>query len=197
MFKQRLLQSMKYIIGVALLITGIFSYLYYQEVKEEQRQWKRFVNHFYHSIDRSLGRIDTIIAEQPKAEQLEQRIALLEKELYTAETTLANGHYFLDGAIYYSYDLFDPFTSFLFGTKTSVNGIVRLELPPMSEDQLLDEDELALLKALRDILKETKDAMYSPDTKQENPELTVEEFNEIITTHLDKDKLQLYKDTLE
>jgi hypothetical protein len=190
-------QIMKYIIGVTLLITGIFSFLYYQEVKEEQRQWETFINHFYHSISKSKDRLDALIEKQPKNEKLEPRISLLEREISTAETILDHGHSYLDRDIYYGFHLFKPFSSFLNGIKYSSNGTVRLELPPMAEDGRLDDKEVTLLIALRDILIEAREAMYSPVTGQENPDLTVEEFNEIIKITFDRDELEIYRDTFK
>jgi hypothetical protein len=188
---------MKYIIGVTLLITGIFSFLYYQEVKEEQRQWETFINHFYHSISISEDRLDALIEKQPTNEQLEPRISLLEKEISTAETIVKSGRSYLDGDIYYDHQMFRTFSSFLYGIKYRSNGALKLDLPPMAEDGQLDENEVALLITLRNLLNEAREAMYSPVTGQENPDLTVEEFNEIITTTFDRDVLEIYRDTFK
>jgi len=37
--------------------------------------------------------------------------------------------------------------------------------------------------------------MYSKKTGQENPNLTLEDMNKIITTHLNNDPYEIYKDT--
>jgi hypothetical protein len=188
---------MKYLFRVVILTLAIFSFLYFLEVKEEQQQWENFITHFYQSISISIERLDAMIEQQPEGEGLERSIANLEREFYTTEKLLVHGHAYLDGDIYYGFHLFTPFSSFLYGIKYNSRGIVRLDLPPMAEDGQLDANEVALLITLRDILNEAREAMYSHETGEENPDLSVEELNEIIKTTFDRDELEIYRDTFK
>jgi hypothetical protein len=188
---------MKYLSRVVILALAIFSFLYFLEVKEEQQQWESFIKHFYFSIDISIERIDALIEHQPEGEGLERSIANLERGIYTTERLLSHGQAYVDSDIYYGLRLSQPFSSFLYGIKYSRNDTVKLDLPAMEEDEQLDENEIALLITLRDILIEAREAMYSHETGEENPDLSVEEFNEIIKTTFDRDELEIYRDTFK
>jgi hypothetical protein len=170
------------------------SYIIYQQKQEEKQQWSLFMNHFYHSIGRSIQWLDTLIEKQPEEDHLIQVLHSLDKELLTAETILLSGRY-VNRDIYSDHHHFSSFSHLLFGIKHRRNGSVLLDLPPMAIDDKLDDKEVALLKTMKNNLTELKEAMYSPKTKQENPNLTIDAFNQLITTHLKRDAYDIYKQT--
>lgn len=182
-------------VGLYLLIILIFiviSFQYYQEVKEEERQFKTFLNHFYFSVDKSIVRIDRLIEKQPRGDELDESIHELERKLLEADTILSNGRSFLDNEIYKT-RFFLESTYFLYGFR--MIGTDSFEVTALGEDGQLDEEELNLLRTIRKYLAKTKEEMYSSQTKQENPNLTIDEFNEIIRRNLNKRPEEVYKES--
>lgn len=76
-----------------------------------------------------------------------------------------------------------------------MTGDYSFEVPPFGEDGQLDENELNLLKTMRKYLVNAKEDLYSPQTKQENSNLTLDEFNEIILNNLSKRPEEVYQES--
>lgn len=177
-----------YLISIMTIILCVTSYLYFKEYKEEQRQFDLFLNHFYNSLDMSITRIDTLLEGNLEGKELNEAIDRLENDLLKTNTIVDNGYNFLSHDIYPT-NFFQNASSFLYGVKMSGEFYV----PPLSEDDQLDEEELTLLKTLRGYMVDAKNALYSSKTNQENPNLTMSELKEIIITHINKDSIDIYR----
>lgn len=53
-------------------------------------------------------------------------------------------------------------------------------------DGVLSKNEELFLKELKDDLEQIKKALYSDETKQENPDLTIEQINQIFNLFFNK-----------
>ncbi|KHE73203.1 hypothetical protein [Halobacillus sp. BBL2006] len=194
MFKDKTTKTMAYILGVVLVVLAVGGYQYSKEVREENRQFDYFLNHLYSSVDSSIGRIDYMLKEKPEDEDLVAAVRLLDEDLLKANTVLHSARTFINMEIYNTYFFLDA-TNFLYGITSS--GEFTFKLPPISEDGHLGEKEIAILETLRDYMNGTKEAMYSDETMQEDPELTVNKMNEILETHLTQDKVGIYRESLK
>ncbi|TMN22097.1 hypothetical protein [Lentibacillus cibarius] len=177
------------IIGFLVVFSGIITFLNYQDKQEEERQYEVFLNHFYFSVDDSLGRIQHLIEEKPQNEELDKRIQSIRDELLQANTIIRNGSSFLNSEIiptqFFRYSVY-----FLEGI--DIKGTAKIS--PIAEDGALDDKEIKLLKTIAGYLAKAKQEMYSPKTGQENPELTIKELNQIIRKNIDKDIDKIYED---
>lgn len=194
MFHNKAQKIMGISIFILVIILGVISSLYYQGVKEDDRQRQLFINHLYFSIDRAINRIDNLIENKYENEDLENNIRSLEKELLEADAIVGYGDMFMDGDIYRSY-FFLHASNFLYGV--NMTGTVTAQVPPMGKNGELTESDLTLLNTIKDYLENAKQEMYSEQTKQENPSLTIEELNEIIMTYLNNNHQDIYKDAFE
>ena len=192
MFKSKTQKIMASVIVILFVTTSILSSLYNQQVKENEEQRERYINQLYFAIDRSIFRIDTLLENNEDA--LELDIRHLASELSEADAIIRYGNMFLDRDLYRS-DFFSHASNFLHGV--NLTGTVTAEVPPMGENNQLSEDDLKLLNTIMGYLENAKQAMYSEQTKQENPDLTIEEINEIIMTHLDYSHSDIYKDSFK
>ncbi|WP_216827386.1 HMG-box domain-containing protein [Alkalihalobacterium elongatum] len=179
------------IIALLVLTLLILSYQYYVGVKENDQQWKTFVNHFYFAIDNSIFAIDHLLENEYTSKNLEGKVRKLEKELLRADAIISHGNSFMNNDLYRS-NFFLEATYFLYGI--NMTGTITVELPPMGENGVLEERDITLLRTIRGYLESAKQGLYSEQTKQENPNLTIDEVNKIIWTHLNKDSYQIYKD---
>lgn len=172
----------------------VSSYLYFKEYKEEQRQFDLFLNHFYNSLDMSITRVDTLLEGKLEDEELSEAIGRLENDLLKTNTIVDNGYNFLSHNIYPT-RFFREASYFLYGYKMS--GDVSFYVPPLSDDGKLDKEELTLLKTLKGYMVDTKNALYSSKTNQENPNITMSELKGIIIAHINKDSTEIYQDAYQ
>lgn len=181
-------------IVLLVIVLGALFYVNAQQVKEEERQWQVFLNHFYFSIDRSIHSIDQLMDRQDDVDQLENQIRYLERNLLEAEAILRYGRLFLDDELYHS-NFFISASHFLYGIK--MTGTVNAELPPMGENGQLSESDIIILHTIRESLNYARQEMYSEQTRQENPNLTHAEINEIFTNHLLDSSADIYQEAFE
>ncbi|WP_079478765.1 hypothetical protein [Halobacillus salinus] len=174
--------------SILIVVLSFFSYQYYQEAKEEKRQWGTFVNHFYFSIDRSIRRIDYLVEQNPEGDDLQEGLRLLERELLKSHDLAENASNFLDSEFYGTF-FFESVANYLYGMRVSES---KDESQPIMEDGKLDKSEVEDLKGIQSYLIKTKEEMFSEETGQENPDLTVEDMNEIVTSHLGQDMHEIY-----
>lgn len=191
MFKDPKTRILTYIIVLFLVVLGIGSYQYYQKVREENRQFDTFLNHFYFSIDHSLTKLNNLLEGEPKHRELEEALRFLEQDLIKTHTIIQNGRDLLD------YDI--PNTYFFYETTYFLNGYNindTTDSDPMSEDGKLDEKEKKILETYSDHLTNAKEAMYSEETMQENPKLSINDVNEIISIYLTQSTEDIYRESI-
>ena len=192
MFNSKAQKVMGIVIIILLIVTSILSSLYYQQAKESEEQRERYINHLYFAVDRSIYRMDMLL--ENNEDSLENDIRNLATELSEADAIIRYGNLFLDRDLYRS-DFFRYASNYLYGV--NMTGTVTAEVPPMGENNQLSEGDLKLLNTIKGYLEKAKEAMYSEQTKQENPNLTIEELNEIIVTHLNYHHQDIYKDAFQ
>ena len=190
MFHNKVNKVMGILICVLAISLGVFSSLYYQELKEDERKRELFINHLYFSIDSSLYNIDNIM-EAKDGNERESYIRILEKTLLEADAILRYGNMFINKDLYRS-DFFRHASNFLYGV--NLTGTVNAQVPPIGENNQLTESDLKLLYTIKGYLENAREEMYSEQTKQENPNLTIVELNEIILIHLNNYHHEIYKD---
>ncbi|MFA9558254.1 hypothetical protein ACERII_13180 [Evansella sp. AB-rgal1] len=194
MFNNKVQMIMGSIICILVIFLGVFSSLHYFGVKEDERQRQLFINHLYFSIDNSIYYIETLMENNNGNESLEYYIRALEKNLLEADASIRYGNMLMDSKLYPS-DFFRHASNFLYGV--SMTGSVTADVPPMADNNELTEIDLALLNTIKGYLENAKQEMYSEQTKQENPSLTIDELNKIIATHLNNHHSEIYKDAFK
>ncbi|MGI8314284.1 hypothetical protein [Halobacillus mangrovi] len=191
MFKERKIRILIYVMLFFIVVLGLGSYQYYQEVKEESREFDIFINHFYFSIDDSLTKINNILEDKPEKGELKEALRFLEQDLIRTHTIIQGGRNFLD------YDI--PNTYFFYETTYLLSGYTTngtSYAAPMNQDGKLDEKETQVLETYRDHLTDAKEAMYSQETMQENPQLSIDDVNEIISTYLSQSSEDIYRESI-
>ncbi|MCA0984344.1 hypothetical protein LCL89_09825 [Halobacillus yeomjeoni] len=179
---------------VIIITLSIFTYHFYQDVQAEENEWKTFVNHFYFSLERSIRKIDYLIEKNPEGAELEQDIRLLNEELLKADGIIDNGRYYVSWSLGPT-DFFEYASMFLHGLK--LTGETKGEVPPLAEDDQLDEQDVKLLVTIKEYLAKAKNDMSSKETGQEDPEITPEELNGIIVDHLSRFPEEIYQDAYQ
>lgn len=149
---------------IAVVIMGIFLY---EEKKEEARQYELFLNHFYHELDMTISSIYSVLTLEPELRKKEgiltEILYLIEKRLERTGLQLEAGNYFVNSEI-----------------RTETIYFIHRGIPSFGEDGEIDETEKEYLKNLKNELELIRKGMYSKETGQENSNLTIEEFNELV-----------------
>ncbi|MET3683467.1 hypothetical protein ABID56_001562 [Alkalibacillus flavidus] len=152
------------ILAVLVVIGGI---IIYQDASEDQRQYELFLNHFYHDLDMTIASIESLLDRYDESEgeidRLDDRLSVINTRLEKAGTRLDSGDLFLDSSI-----------------RDAPRFFYHREVYRMGADGELRRDEVDQLQALLDELKTLADGMYSEERGQEDPDLAVDQFNELI-----------------
>ncbi|WLD94373.1 hypothetical protein [Alkalihalobacillus sp. AL-G] len=186
----RMNKAMKWMVALIVLLViaiSVLTYDSYQQMKEEKRHYQTFINNFYFSVQDSQGRIQYLIEETPENASLNHVIRLLENDLLKTHYILKSSDLFLDD-LYYS-QFFRQTSDLLYGMNFNQN-----KIPPLGEDGKLDQREINLLRTIENNLEEIKKRMYSPETKQENPDLTLDELNAIIMKYANQIPSDVYRE---
>lgn len=183
MISPRVVSLIVTILCVTTLIGGLFTYRYYEDQKEKERNWERFINHFYVSLNRSYTGMDRLIANRYEGERLEVAIENIEQHLIQTQVILESGSAFYNGSIHSNTNFFYEMTELLDGIEAGEK--IKERFPPIDEDGRISERELQVLTVIRNRLKLGRDALYSEETGQEDPDLTVGDVNQVIIDHYD------------
>jgi len=173
-------------------IIVVLGFLYIKDLQEEQRKWENFLNRFDQTLDNSLRRLNHLIEDQPEGDALERGIHNLEKDLLETHYVIDSGDSFLRKGIHGT-TYFREATYYLYGL--SMSGTIDAEIPPLGKDEKLDERELALLTTIRDDIAQAKEEIYSSETNQEDPEVSLRVFNDKILEYVDDNFTDIYRRT--
>jgi hypothetical protein len=148
------------LVSLALIITGV---QLYQENQESKRQYDLFLNQFYHKLESAMSSLDTVLEQPLEGNDLEQALQHFEKNLEQTDLVLDAGGRFVDRQIYSHMSIFanHPINQF-------------------SDNNMLTDVELQYLENLKKDLETIQTGLYSDETGQENPNLSVHRFNDII-----------------
>ncbi|WP_062356099.1 hypothetical protein [Bacillus kwashiorkori] len=174
---------------ILLSSTAFLSFRYSEEKQANQRHWEVFVNHFYFSLDKTINYFDRLITEQPQADELDILASQLQVQLLLTDQLLADGRYFHNDEILTT-TFFKELTDIVSGINSD-----SITTKALSEDNMLDENEIALLENVRNILTNAREKMYSSETEQEKNDLSVKELNEIISQHFRYSSIEIYSQT--
>ncbi|WP_062108076.1 hypothetical protein [Bacillus niameyensis] len=153
---------------VILLVAGGFKF--YDEKAEERRRHESFLNNLYFELMRSVHVIDLTLSFDPETDANENLTGLLysiEDRLQSIELTLKLGQHWVDKDIH--------------SARFQLSFLYREDIPGFSKDGVLDNSEKLYLETLRDELESIREGMYSEETKQENPNLTIKQLNKLIS----------------
>jgi hypothetical protein len=168
---------------VILAIALIVSVSKINESKDErQRQFETFINHFYFSITDSLHTLDRIIEfhHLPSIlDNLEDELNGFREQMQKVDYILYYGNVLNNNDIYYS-RYFSHMNFMTEGLHSTSNNRDPVIVPPFAEDGVIDEAELAVLKWIKEDLDTLQQSLYSEERKQEDPNITIEQFNEIV-----------------
>jgi len=172
-YKQSLKKA-KNILLVLLSIGLTISLIFLNKEEEEDRnQYEGFLNRFYMELSPTIDTIEWLLSnEKDKTDEAYQtRVSILETRLAKLYTILDVG----DATL--TYDIHHNFTFALYAHYEDIN-----------------EKNKKYLKELKEVLLFVQKEMYSEETRQEDPNLTVEEFNQIIDegTELYRELLPVY-----
>ncbi|MCD8501993.1 MAG: hypothetical protein LRY71_10350 [Bacillaceae bacterium] len=73
------------------------------------------------------------------------------------------------------------------GLTSSTNNQDPIRVAPFLEDGKLDDVEVAVLEWVKQDLEQIRQGLYSEETRQEDPKITIDTFNEITTSLIMKD----------
>ncbi len=171
-------------IAIIVLAVGLFFSVnkMNQNKDEYERQYKTFINHFYFSIKDSQTTLNRIIElhHLPSVQDnLEEELHRFNEQMLKTNYILQYGNLFVDRDIYY-FRYFQNMNFLIHGLHSTTNNRDPIIVPPFAEDGVIDEAELAVLKWIKDDLDTIQQGLYSEETRQENPNITVEQFNEIV-----------------
>lgn len=148
------------IISFALIITGT---QLYQEKQESKRQYESFLNHFYFELTSAIQSLQSVLEQPLEGKDLEQALLHVEQDLERTDFMLEAGSYFVDRDIGHT-SIFSnhPINQF-------------------ADDHTLTNEEVHYLENLKKDLDSIQMGLYSDETEQENPNLNIHAFNDIIT----------------
>ncbi len=151
-------------ISILLLVALIISTVKWnQEYKEDKRAYEHFLNRLYFNIHSTINGIDAFLEEQTQGVYALHQISL---DLLETHKTLEDADLFLNMSINYYDELI------VYGV-WEVNSII-------NRDDIVSIEEKEYLRNLRDTLAGIQEDMYSEQTGQENPNLSIDELNKII-----------------
>ncbi|MEN2766067.1 hypothetical protein [Ornithinibacillus xuwenensis] len=167
MSQNTMVKIKNYILLISVILVVIMGILLFQEKKESNKQYELFLNHFYHELDLSISSVDTVLSLTPetkkKEEGLTEILYQIEKRVERTGLILETGNNLLNNEI-----------------RTETNYFIHRGIPGFGEDGEIDESEKEYLKTLKNELELIRKGMYSEETGQENPGLTIKQFNELI-----------------
>jgi hypothetical protein len=148
------------ILSVALIITGV---QLYQSKQESQRQFESFLNQFYSKLEAARRSLDSVLEHELEGNDLEQALLQVEKNLEQTDLVLDAGGHFVDREIFSHMSIFayHPINQF-------------------ADNSTLTDAELRYLQNLKKDLETIQNGLYSNETGQENRNLSVQHFNDII-----------------
>ncbi len=162
-------------LSIGLIITG---FLLYQEREENNNQYKLFLNKFYDNVNLTLSYMENDEYTELEEGSLTKYMTELGMRLEKTNMTLEAGRSFVSRDI--------PMNKFTFFT---------LPVHQFAENGELTAEEMRYLEFLEEKLTSIQSQLYSEDTGQENPNISVEEFGEIIALAVqDRDYRQVYPD---
>ncbi|RPF52232.1 hypothetical protein [Aquisalibacillus elongatus] len=167
------------LVAMAILVIafGIIFNQYKQVLDERERQWERFLNEFYFALDVAIRSIEAVLNNEDQIE--DQR---LEEQLNELSTYLIKSGTILEAAQdFHDHDIRN--TQFFQVAADSIPTVAELKGESPLDGDSLYEQERELMKFIHITLTEGKQLLYSEETGQENPNLSVDEFNEIIQGH--------------
>src|SRR5690625_412232 len=145
---------------ILLIVTGV---QLYKEKKENKKQYQLFLNRLYVTVGSSISQIDHVLREVSEGRELERSLLRIEHELEKVENLLDSGRLLASLEIGHT-QIF------------SQHPIVQF-----SDDDKLTKEERQYLKDLKEDLQSIRIGMYSEETEQENPNLSMEAFNDILS----------------
>ncbi len=173
------MQKLKnYALVLLTLVLVITCYNIYQNNLEYKRQYQTFVNHFYFSINDAISSIDNLV-NYPNG-NVDVNLSRLKERLQKVDYILFYGSFFVDREIYY-YKYFEDMQFMINGLHLTVNNRAPVEVAPFGEDGIVDEEEILYLQLMKNDLEQILNGLYSEETRQENPHITIKEFNRIVT----------------
>ncbi|GAB3790258.1 hypothetical protein [Virgibacillus kimchii] len=146
------------ILSLVLIITGV---QLYQANQESQRQFESFLNQFYFKLESTISSLDSVLEQQLEGNDLERALLQLDRDLEQAALILNAGNLFVDRAI---------------GSHIFSNHPIN----HFADHNTLTDEELHYLENLKKDLETIHTGLYSYETGQENPNLSVHRFNDII-----------------
>ncbi|TFB19546.1 DUF1741 domain-containing protein [Filobacillus milosensis] len=156
-------EKIKTITIILLSITLIITVpMLNHEKQEDEEQFESFLNEFYHHLDLTLMAADNILESPEDIEDWDYHLKKLRHHLDQTSLVLETGNRFIDWDIQIESYFFKYVSNF-------------------SADDEPTEEQLAELENIRDALQYMKDGLYSEETGQENKDLSIDQFNEIIS----------------
>ncbi|TFJ93229.1 hypothetical protein [Lentibacillus salicampi] len=148
------------VISLALIITGI---QLYQEKQENNRQFELFLNHFYFELTDIIRSLNAVLKEPMEGKELEHALLAVKDGLERTDFMLEAGSDFADRDIHAHPSFFSNHP-----------------LGQFSDDGMLASEEADYLEDLKNDLDTIRSGLHSDESGQENPDLSIRAFNNII-----------------
>jgi len=159
----RLKNYLLILLSIAVIISGP---MLYEEKVKNNREYGRFLNQFYHELDITLSQIDFLLSSYEGDENFDlgYNLSLLDKRLERTHLTLESGNNYVDSEIRTQTYFF----------------MNRIKIPRANDDGELGKNVKEELESIKEGLEYMKVGLSSEGTEQENKNITVKEFNEIL-----------------
>ncbi|WP_138420840.1 hypothetical protein [Aquibacillus sediminis] len=148
------------LLSVILVIT--FS-LHFQKINEEKRQYEAYLNEFYAHLDSTVYSVQYLLSNREEMD-ITGNLMNIEHNLETTNLLLRMGDRTVDSNI-------TSHPRFFVG---------RIMPNPLNDDGRLTNEQRSELEKVQKGIEYMKEGLYSEQTGQENKDLSVKEFNEII-----------------
>ena len=156
----------------------------YRSIKRRNKQNKHlelFLTIFILQLIEWYEDIDEIIDNNEDIDTLVFNFNRLHEHMQKADQLLYYSSAFINKEIYY-YFYFKNLDFMVHGLASSTNYVA-----PFLEDGKLDEVEIAILEWVKQDLENIRQGLYSEETRQEDPKISIDKFNEITTAVIMKD----------
>ena len=172
-----------------LIVSLLLNYQYYKRHQEAKGQFSSFLHDFYYEVEDIIAILDTLIQEEPTGERLNNELTRLTKHLdilnhmaervpyymYGSRGGIRNDLGIVSGIINYGFN-------YRFGTNYPEHYI-----PPFRSGNILNQKELAFIKAFKAYMEELKSDLQLEETGELNRDFNKRIFTDIMTEHTSDD----------
>ncbi len=175
--KQSVLSFLVFLLIASLLI----NYQYYKKHHEEKKQFSIFLHDFYYEVEDIVSRLDTLIQEEPTDDRLNSELISLTKHLDILNHMLERVPYYMQEQ--------GGMPNYVGRVSHIINFGSHYDehyIPPFRSGNILNQKELAFIKAFKARMEEIKSHLELEETGELNTDIDKHIFNNINNILIDR-----------